>query len=498
MKTLRKTVCLLLALLMLGSAVSLASCGDGGKKPDETTAAVVQDSSGGETTAEDTSPKFPEADYGGEKFGVYMRTSTLNHYGAKYIFAAEGAMDIVNEQATIRNQTVEDRYNIEFEFIEKDSPESTIKNDVAGGEIPYKVILAQRNCLMGSIYAGLMRNFNDLDIDYTTTWWDANAADAYSYDGKLYVMPNDTSVANLGGSRFYWFNRKVLEDFKLKSPYEFVAENQWTLENFFGLVKSVSAPGTEGQFGVYGLSNEEGSNRMHMLTGIGSFRVEIDEDGNLVCKIGTDYADKTQDFFDQLKAVVTDSNICLEFSQARALDAANQNKYVDQYYHTRALFSQGHFLFTHTGMGGSMQFEESEKGLSPVMNPKYNSDQEKYYHQMDANALIWCMAKDPNADLEQIANVMDFWAYTSSHTVMEAYYELTLKTKRAVDPETAQMLDTIKGSIRYYLTDIFTVDIGSFITAAYNQSVASAWAVMQKKLPGDLKKVQDRIEALED
>ena len=64
MKTLRKTVCLLLALLMLGSAVSLASCGDGGKKPDETTAAVVQDSSGGETTAEDTSPKFPEADYG--------------------------------------------------------------------------------------------------------------------------------------------------------------------------------------------------------------------------------------------------------------------------------------------------------------------------------------------------------------------------------------------------------------------------------------------------
>ena len=490
--------CIALALLMLlASALAAVSCGESTAQ-EQTTAGPALSGDVPSTEAGDTGPTFAEADYGGSTFTVYMRDSKTDHYAGVYIFRAEGATDIVSEQTEIRNQTVEDRYNIKFKFIEASSPSNTIKQDVAGGEIPYDLVLSQRSSLGGIAYEGLLRNFNDLDIDYTTHWWDANAAKIYGYMDKLFVMPNDVSVSNLAGCRLWWFNKAVLENFNLTSPYDYVHKNEWTIDTFFTMIKSVAAPGPDGQLGTYGLSNEEGSVRSHMQTGIGSFHVEVDEENNLVCKIGTDYAEKTQDFFDKLKAIVKDPTCCLDFNAAAGKDSINDSKYTDQFNHTRALFCQGHFLFTQTSMNGALtSFEETEKGIGAVMNPKYDSNQPEYYHKMDNLFPIWCLPRDPNADLERLANVMDFWAYTSSHTVMEAYYELTLKTKRASDPDMAEMLDTVKSSIHYYITDIFGADIGSLSEAGYNQSIATAWKVLQKKVPNELKKVQEKIAAID-
>ncbi len=492
----RRTLCVLLAALLCLPALLLCSCG-GETGSETTTAAHSAGTEGaGDTTAEDTTPKFAEADYGGESFGVYMRSSTANHYPALYIYCPENATDIVNDQTQIRNQRVEEKYNVVLTFREASNPETSMQRDIASGHVEYDVVLAQRNCLSGLAYGGLLRNFNELDIDYTKTWWDRNAYEEYGYAGKLYVMPNDVSVANLSGCRLWWFNKAVLEDFNLPSPYDYVAKNEWVIDNFFTLIKSVSAPSADGQIGVYGMIKEDPH---HLLTGIGSFRVEVDEEENIVCKIGTDYAEKSQNFFDKYKEITSDTNICITYADAAGMDEANSAKYIDHLYHARDLFAQGHFLFTQTSMNGSLEaFGESEKGIGAVMNPKYDSDQPEYYHQMDPNFPIWCIPKDANADLERLANVMDYWAYESSGTVMEAYYELTLKTKRATDPIRAEMLDIIKGSIRYYITDVFSVDISSFITSAYNTSVASAWAAMQKKLPRDLLKVQDKIKAIED
>ncbi len=492
----RRLLCLVLAILTILSVLTAVSCGDGTEEGGSTTALRIDDRPD-ESGEEDTTPKFAEADYGGEPFTVYMRTASLTHYPGMYIFSPENATDLVNEQAAIRNNIVEERYNIEFKFIEAEQPRKTISNDMAGGEVPYDVVLDQRFGLGSLAYNGLLLNLKNLDINYDASWWDANAAAEYTYGGMLFIMPNDVSVSNISGCRFMWFNKEVLEDFSLTSPYEYVDQNQWTIDTFFQMVRSVSAPGPAGQIGVYGLANEQTNLRNFMLTGIGSFNVEYDSDNNIVCKIGTDYAEKTQDFFDKFKAVVNDSNMCIDFDTARSLDSGNRSKYPDEFYHTRVLFSQGHFLFVQTSMGGSLHFEEMEKGFGLVMNPKYNSDQEKYYHKIDTNAIIWTVPKVPGADLDRITNVMDFWAYTSSHTVMEAYYELTMKTKRASDPVTASMLDIIKDSIKYYITDIFSADISKFINASYNGSVSSAWKSYSKSLPRDLQKVRDQILAID-
>ncbi len=493
MKKFRSAACLLLAVLTLLCAGAFASCA-GGEAAD-TTAQAENGSTAAETV--ETGPQFAEADYGGESFTVYMRGPYEAAYMGMYIYCPENATDLVNEQTAIRNAIVEDKYNIKFEYIESKKPRDTISTDLASGNVPYQIILDQRNALRNATADGLLRNFNELDLDYAAGWWDENAYDSYSFAGKIYIMPNDVSVSNLAGCRFYYFNKEVLENFNLTSPYEYAAANNWTIDTFFEMVRGVSAPGPEGQLGVYGLADESGSNLKFMLTGIGSLLNEVGEDGNITCKIGTDYAEKTQSYFDKFRAVTEDSAVCIDFNTAERLDAVNSSNYTNMFHHARALFSQGHFLFIQTSMGGSSQFEDMPKGFGVIMNPKYNADQERYYHQIDNNALIWALPRDAAADLDMIANVMDFWAYTSSGTVVEAYYELTLKTKRASDPTTAEMLDIVKDSIQYYITDIFKADTNSFVDQAYKTSVSAAWRSYSRKLPEQFKDIQETIDAIE-
>ena len=490
MKSIKDYACILTAVLVLFSAVSLFSCGQGNGEVSgtgETSASVVVSSG----------PEFAEADYGGRDFTVYMRTSTLIHYAGIYIFCPENATDLVNEQTAARNAMVEEKYGVNLRFIENDEPSSTVRTDVAGGFIPYDLVLEGRYAFQSLAADGLLRNFLDLDIDYTTEWWDANARRIYGYKNRLFVMPNDISVSNLAGVRFLWFNKDVLNNFHLSLPYEYVARNEWTLDNFIEMVKGVSAPGAEGHIGTYGLAYG-GETRDFMLTGLGAFEVEVDENDDLVCRIGTDYAEKTQDYFDKIRAVGEDPNYCIDYSTARELDYRNSRRYSDMFTHTRALFSQGHFLFIETSMGAALRdFEETPGGVGVVMNPKYSADQPDYYHKVDRNALIWAMPADPNADTGMLKNILDYWAWASHRTVMEAYYELTLKTKRASDPVMAEMLDTVKGSVRYYITDIFKADVGSFITQAYTTSVKNAWRTYAKQIPNAFAELQETIERIE-
>ena len=112
MKSIKDYACILTAVLVLFSAVSLFSCGQGNGEVSgtgETSASVVVSSG----------PEFAEADYGGRDFTVYMRTSTLIHYAGIYIFCPENATDLVNEQTAARNAMVEEKYGVNLRFIEK-------------------------------------------------------------------------------------------------------------------------------------------------------------------------------------------------------------------------------------------------------------------------------------------------------------------------------------------------------------------------------------------
>ena len=506
MKSLKIALTLLLAAAVLSGALMAVSCsngGGGGTAQEQTSAAVHGNESTGDTEPPETEPAFNFKDYGGEDFVVYHRSHTVNDYKGLYIVPGDDDSDTISQEAIRRNMIVENKFNIKIVALEVDNPYSTVTKDINSGECLYHLVLDKRKNIGPLGLNGALVNLNSLEADYTTHWWDAKAAYNYSVCGKLFVVPNDVSIANLGGCRFFYFNKEVLDNFNLKSPYEYAENNEWVLENFINMVKAVSAPNSDGTLGIYGLVNEDTSIRNHCLVGCGiDWLTKIDEE-TFECKIGTDYADRTQDYLDRMKALLNDKSCVMEMGEASSLDPTHASEYSHKYDHSRALFAQGHFLFTHSSMNCAYQFAEMKKGFGVIMNPKYDSDQSEYYHKMDTNTLIFAIPKLNGLDAQKTVDILDYWGYVASSTSMEAFYELTLKTKRASDPTAAWVLDTVKASICYPISDIYSsgktsMDIGGFISSAANSGVTKAWKSYSRPIPNALKKVVELMQALDD
>jgi hypothetical protein len=510
MKGERRILPLTLAVIMLLIPVMLAACA-GGRVGDTTTAggspAGQQEDPGSldvSTDPAETEPSFRFFDRGGANFTVYQRSQTENDYPGKYIVPSEDSSDVISEAAVRRNLMVQEAFNTVICAIEVQNPYKTVIQDInSGSDDLYDIILDRRRYVAPLCIDGALVNLNRYETDFTTHWWDAKAAYTYSAAGKLFVMPNDVSIANLGGARFFYFNKAVLEDFHLTSPYEYEEKNEWTLETFTNMVKSVSAPNSDGTLGVFGLVNEDTSIRNHCLVGCGiEWLTKVDEN-TFEVRLGTEYRERTQDYLDRITALINDSSCVLEMGVASSMDPEGATAWAHKYDHSRALFAQDHFLFTHSSMNCAHQFADMVKGFGVIMNPKYDSNQAEYYHKIDSNTLIFTIPKFSGTDPQQTLDIMDYWGYVASSTSMEAFYELTLKTKRASDPTAARMLDIVKGSIAYPISDLFTsepykIDVGSIINTAVTRGVANAWDTYRRSTENSIKKVITKLGEISD
>jgi hypothetical protein len=482
----RKTAAAALALSILVLFAFLASCGSGEAGgittvPPGESAGPAEDQSGDQ---EDTGPKFREANYGGEKFTVYMRSHDTESYKVLYVTSDEGT-DIVSEASTTRNHRVEDKYNVKLEFRETASPQKTLASDIAGEQVDYDIMIAARNGLSEVMTKGLLYDFNRLEgVDLDTVWWDANAREAYDINGMVFIMPNDVSIANISAVRIFFFNKSIIEDYNLTSPYQYVKENQWTLDNFIALARSVRNDSPAGELGTYGMLVETAANQNFMVTGCGIPWVGRDSEGRPVISVAEEGNLAKLDLIaEKLNSLFKDRECAITFSEANALGVI-EGSFAHEFDRGRALFAQGHMLFTHATLSDSKQFTEMPKGVGVVMNPKYDSDQKEYVEKIDNNSAIFCIPNSVQVDKKRVAVIMDYWGWESHGTTMEAYYDLTLKLKRATDAETAEMLDTIKATVGYYISDFFTIfgSVDFIISQTFGGSSAATAAAQQARM----------------
>ncbi len=481
-----RTAALILACLMIFMSFTLVSCSDTtGDNEAQTTAAPSQAETdpSAEETGEDTTPVFPEVNYSNETFTVISRSPTASSYPAFYI-GTEEPSDVMTSAVYTRNVNTEEKYGIVIEQMVSDQISTSVRNGVDSGMLEFDVILNQRNSLAELAMSGYLYDFNDLGIDYSNPWWDANCARDYEIGGKLFIMANDTSVSNLAGARFFFFNKNLIKDYQLTTPHTYIQEDNWTLENFLTLVDSVYADdGDSIRTGadVYGLLMETGAsngNAIHMLVGCGIKFSSVNEVDELTIDIDIGKIDK---IFSDLSEVFN-GQACLTYSDAS--NGEDVSEFGNKYNYCRNLFAQGHFLFVQANMGVSYQMSEmTGDGYGIAPNPKYSADQESYYHKMDKLSNIWGIPNSTSLDYGMITNVMDYWAYESSRTVMPAYYDITIKTRRINDPYDTTMLDLIKSTICYDISEVFGIDITSALWNGYStNSLASTWSSQSRAI----------------
>ena len=186
-------------------------------------------------------------------------------------------------------------------------------------------------------------------------YWDANAASQLKIGEKLYFTNCDLNVQEV--AFVVYFNKQMIEDEKLTSPYEYMDKNEWTLDNWANLVMAVSNDETgEGEMtelDKYGTLYENHNGRM-FLYGTGVRLTTNDETG---------YPKVT--LFDTDKAVTVYEKCKQVFKSASSwsiddMPSSETHGYNDKFDYARSLFCQDLYLFHYEGTNIIHQFADME------------------------------------------------------------------------------------------------------------------------------------------
>ena len=143
-----------------------------------------------------------------------------------------------------RNATVEERLGVEFQwtfapgegnnisaFVEE------IKTKSSAGD-PFDGVIAYNLVPQVVAYQGLAANLYDTEyIDLDTPWWPAVYQREMIVNDQLYCLVESGSYGLLDHMMAMYFNNELLESRSMESPYDLVANNQWTVAKLNEMIK---------------------------------------------------------------------------------------------------------------------------------------------------------------------------------------------------------------------------------------------------------------------
>jgi len=475
-----QTTILLAAMLL--SAVSCGAQGDAENRSGVGTTTAAE-----ETTASDE-PVLPEKDFGGDEFKLLIRKAATYTCDDICVDTLNG--EIVNDTVFNRNIEVERKFNLRLSPNYSDDPSGTAQKSILAGENIADILFDRMDVLFEKSADRQYIDLKTLDyIDFDAAWWDSNSAKELAVCDKLYMAVSDISMNASSRARFLYFNKKLLEDYSLQSPYEYVYNDQWTLDTFGSMVRSVSedlnGDGTMDGNDRFGILQEGPT---YFISGAGVLLTENDSDG--IPRIAF-VNDRTVTAMEKIKSIISDKSCAISYENAsKGMDTTG---FAHIYNYGRSLFAHDHFLFVQNGANVAYQFADMESEFGIVPNPKLDETQTEYHHLMDPMA---CAMSVPitNSDTDRTAVVLEYMSWLSSKTLVPAYYETTIKIKRFNDDNAPEMLDIVRSSILYELFVISDIGLKNIISSGYEKgSIASVYAKSEKAIASKIDKLIEKF-----
>jgi hypothetical protein len=289
----------------------------------------------------------------------------------------------------------------------------------AGTEL---AVLARENLLL---------DLNSVEqFDVTQRHWDKNAAEQLAVGDKLYFTNCAMNIHEV--AYVVYFNLRMVKDFELTSPYEYMALNEWNLDNWAKLAsssrKSLNNP-------WYGTTFDTNSARLFFY-GAGGRATTNDSLG--YPQVTLFETDKASTLYEKCKSVFCSDG-------GWNIDALKDNEfagYNDKNAYARKLFCQDMFLFYYGGTDiiDSFAYMESEFGIVPF--PKYNRNQEEYHSLYSPDCNLIALPKNVE-NIDRTAFIIDRLNYYSDIYVKHAWYDVLLSRRYLRDDESEAALDVI-------------------------------------------------------
>ena len=442
-----------------------ASCGNSDDKKDDggSTTAAAEDSSSETTPTEAKDPDAPDlpvTDMDGKTFTVLTAGWGVGSNLAKDVGAEEQTGDPIDDAAFDRRVKLEQLYNCKIKQInEEDNTEAVNKyrTSILAGDGSYDFAITTCSNFTSLLSGNLLLDLNQLThVDMDKPYWDRNFYDSMSILGKNFAASGDISKRRLECVWIMCFNKKMITDNQLESPYDLVKNGQWTYDKMHEMGKHV-AKDLNGdsvmtlEDDLWGI-NYTGDTIMGIINSSGVKIAEVNSDGIPELTIGLETN------LEKLLRIYTEMrdhtySIDTLFMVGGGLTGLGD---VDLFAENRCLFLACASHNVRTGgenNTNSLRQMDVEFGIIPY--PKWDLSQPDYTPYTAGNYHPVISVPSNNDDIDNTSIILEAMAYEGRKTITPAFYESLLKTKTARDVESLDMLDFIFGNLSYDIGNMY-------------------------------------------
>ena len=358
-------------------------------------------------------------------------------------YTAENDGSIINSAIFNRNIAVEERLGVTFSWIgekgdygQRADFNKIIAADLSGA-CEYDIISAYSTTIAMAAtygYALDLLQYND-QLQLDKPWWGSDLTNMATINDKLYFATGDISTNYLLRMYGTFFNKALIEQNGMTSPYEYVDKNEWTVDKFIELASTFKGDPNGGN-PTYGFVNDAITVEALFY---GSDLRFVDKDTNDVPYLSDSWSgERAQTLIDKMSAYCTTPSVLI--------DSKNDE----------SLFTNGSSLFIIYSLDLAMNYlagSNLDFGIVPI--PKYDTQQKDYSTTLNYKYSLYMISK--GTDIPEIA------AYTLEALASEGYrkvtpdlYEQAMKVRYVTDETSQKMIDYIRDGVSFEIGRTFT------------------------------------------
>lgn len=440
-----------LGSLALAMALGLAACGKKNPTPSDKTDPETKEESKGETTTGgdgELTPNYSGNTYDYDKFWILMRDQSdyVNEMAVEKLNDNE-----LDQKVYYRNLAAEKQLHVTLQFEKKSEDEvhQRVKESNMTETNAYGLVLNHGMKIFHEAIEGYYLDWNTVSaINPDAPWWSQNIKTAWTTpSGALYAANGDISYLSIGSTNGLFFNKDLVNAAQGTDPYELVAKDEWTFENFFKVVEEVGA--TLQSSGGYGYQSEKSRGPMDAMYATGYSTIVINKDGDTASfSIGVDN-ERAITAIDRFTTFVKGEYAKWETDLGSARNAFKSG--------TVAYFDDNIKV-------AATDYRDMNFGILPF--PRY--DKEASYQSLvgsgtDTFALP---ANTTDAFRGCMGDVVECLAYNGYTSVVPFYYDVLLKGQAMKDPQSLKSLQIIHDSLCF--------DLGHYLNPGGIAFIASA------------------------
>ncbi len=484
----KKIIAILLLAVMCVSV--LASCNNTGGN---TTTADSQNQSTPSDTddADKDSLVIDETKQDGYQYTILV-TGNIDykhgsqHYGNDFVYD-----ETINESlSNAKHQwikTAEEKFDIVIEAVDKlkwsncngsGNGFTELQKSYTSGDVVYDSCMIGAYDICNAARNGFLADLNEVDyINLNNSWWDQVANKDLNIQGKMYYTTGDISIVDNVFTHCVFFNKDMITEKNLTSPYEYVKNNTWTLDNFTALVKAGADTAGEGiaeDQKVYGLLTWNDS-MLQIMAAADERIASVDESGNLTF---TMYNDRTQTLYDKFSDIALDTAFSANYQVLQSTGWDELRK---------SIFDSDRALIYLNLLSTTTHHRDSETDFGIVPYPKLDENQENYGHLVSSYHTEFFCIPFYHYSESLSGSVSEFMAAKGQEITKPGYYEDTLVGKHIRDDESAEMLDIIFASRVFDVGTYYRVgNVSTRLGTLYSNTNLSFQQIYQEN--GDMAK----------